>query len=29
VALGFVGLGIITWQRTASRRGAKGAQRGI
>jgi hypothetical protein len=29
VALGFIGLGIITWQRTASRRGAKGAQRGI
>lgn len=29
VILGFVGLGIIAWQRTASRRGAKGAQRGI
>jgi hypothetical protein len=29
VVLGFVGLGIIAWQRTASRRGAKGAQRGI
>lgn len=27
--LGFLGLGIIAWQRAASRRGAKGAQRGI
>jgi hypothetical protein len=29
VALGFLGLGIITWQRAASRRGSKGAQRGL
>jgi len=27
--LGFLGLAIIAWQRAASRRGAKGAQRGI
>jgi hypothetical protein len=27
--LGFMGLAIIAWQRAASRRGAKGAQRGI
>jgi hypothetical protein len=29
IALGFIGLGIVAWQRTASRRGSKGAQRGI
>lgn len=27
--LGFLGLAIIAWQRAASRRGSKGAQRGI
>ena len=29
IVLGFIGLAIIAWQRAASRRGAKGAQRGI
>jgi hypothetical protein len=29
VALGFIGMGIIAWQRAAARRGSKGAQRGI
>lgn len=27
--LGLIGLGVIAWQRSASRRGAKGAQRDI
>jgi uncharacterized membrane protein SirB2 len=29
VALGFIGMGIIAWQRAAARRGSKSAQRGI
>lgn len=29
VGLGFVGLGIIAWQRRASRSGSRGAQRGL
>ncbi|MBN6034882.1 DUF2530 domain-containing protein [Amycolatopsis sp. 195334CR] len=28
VGLGFIGLGIMTWQRAAFRRGSKSAQRG-
>ncbi|PXY32619.1 hypothetical protein BAY60_00610 [Prauserella muralis] len=27
--LGFVGMGIMAWQRAASRRGTRGAQRGL
>ena len=29
IGLGFVGLGIIAWQRRAARRGSRGAQRGL
>jgi hypothetical protein len=29
VALGFIGMGIVSWQRRASRRGSRGAQRGL
>lgn len=29
VGLGFIGLGIMTWQRAAARRGSRGAQTGL
>ncbi|MFO7190811.1 MULTISPECIES: DUF2530 domain-containing protein [Thermocrispum] len=29
LVLGFVGMGVVSWQRWASRRGSRGAQRGL